>query len=356
MTKAVITVITATTKMPSQTMVAARLRRGRRRWSCEDPAACQSSRSSSPKTRVAGSGPASWIRTRLTTVLRRPRSSIDAAYSTIDAVKLLRALPVSKWKLLYAAGLVALSVVLYLLQWAVFQNGRSTLFYLLQDIAFLPISILVVTVIVAEAVAWRDREALLHKLNMVIGVFFSEVGNDLLRLLVAFDHAAADLSVPLHMDDDWDKARFTAARSWLAARPCACDARAGDLQAVADLLRDRREFLLRLIENPSLLEHQSFTELMWAVLHVGEEFTARGGAEGSRKPTSTISPGISDGRTACCCANGSGTCSTCGQTTRICTRWPCAPARCSACEARGAAEGRTRRGRWRAGDRRDEGA
>jgi hypothetical protein len=195
-------------------------------------------------------------------------------------VKLLRALAVGKWKLLYAAGLVALSMLLYLLQWAVFQNGRSTLFYLLQDIAFLPISILVVTVIVAEAVAWRDREALLHKLNMVIGVFFSEVGNDLLRLLVAFDRAASDLGAPLHMDDDWDKARFTAARSWLLARPCACDARAGDLQAVADLLRDRREFLLQLVENPSLLEHQSFTELMWAVLHVGEEFTARGGAEG----------------------------------------------------------------------------
>jgi hypothetical protein len=192
-------------------------------------------------------------------------------------MRLLRSLTDSKWKLLFAAGLVLLSGALYVLQWAIFDDGRSTLFYLLQDVAFLPISILVVAIIVAGAVAWRERESLIHKLNMVVGVFFSEAGNDLLRLLVAFDRAAADLSGLLEMDESWPKARFTAARQWLCDRPCACDARAGDLQALQDLLIDRRQFLLQLVENQSLLEHQSFTELMWAVLHVNEELAARGG-------------------------------------------------------------------------------
>ncbi len=194
-------------------------------------------------------------------------------------MKFLRALTLSKWKLLYAAALVLLSGVLYVLQWVVFQNGRSTMFYLLQDVAFLPISILVVTVIVAEAVAWRERESLMHKLNMVIGAFFAEAGNDLLCLLIAFDPTAPELCEPLDVDDSWTKTRFAAARRWLLSRPCACDARAGDLRALADLLAARRGFLLQLVANSSLLEHQSFTELMWAVLHVGDELAARGGPD-----------------------------------------------------------------------------
>jgi hypothetical protein len=265
MANAATTMSTATTAMPSQTIVVARLRRGRR-----------------------GGRPPELVVLPLMTLVLPSSDSRGPVYgrscSTIEQpclripsrMKLLRSLTYSKWKLLFAAGLVLLSGALYLLQWAVFDDGRSTLFYLLQDVAFLPISILVVAIIVAEAVAWRERESLIHKLNMVVGVFFSEAGNDLLRLLVAFDRAAGELSALLAMDENWPKTRFTAARQWLRDRPCACDARAGDLQALEELLRDRRQFLLQLVENQSLLEHQSFTELMWAVLHVNEELGARG--------------------------------------------------------------------------------
>lgn len=38
-----------------------------------------------------------------------------------------------------------------------------------------------------------------------------------------------------------------------------------------EFLESRRMFLLRLVENPSLLEHEAFTTLLRAVLHVSEE-------------------------------------------------------------------------------------
>ena len=37
----------------------------------------------------------------------------------------------------------------------------------------------------------------------------------------------------------------------------------------------KKDFLLRLLENPILLEHESFTELLWAVFHLAEELAAR---------------------------------------------------------------------------------
>ncbi len=40
-------------------------------------------------------------------------------------------------------------------------------------------------------------------------------------------------------------------------------------------MKDQRQFVLRLLENPNLLEHERFTDLLWAVLHVEEELEAR---------------------------------------------------------------------------------
>jgi hypothetical protein len=37
----------------------------------------------------------------------------------------------------------------------------------------------------------------------------------------------------------------------------------------------KRDFLLRLLENPNLLEHETFTEHLRAVFHLTEELTSR---------------------------------------------------------------------------------
>ena len=42
-----------------------------------------------------------------------------------------------------------------------------------------------------------------------------------------------------------------------------------------DYLLEKRTFFLRLLENPNLLEHETFTELLWAVFHLTDELAAR---------------------------------------------------------------------------------
>jgi hypothetical protein len=46
-----------------------------------------------------------------------------------------------------------------------------------------------------------------------------------------------------------------------------------------EFLVNRRGFLLGLLENPNLLEHETFTELLWAVFHLSEELESRPGFE-----------------------------------------------------------------------------
>ena len=49
----------------------------------------------------------------------------------------------------------------------------------------------------------------------------------------------------------------------------------GDLEALRDFLLQKRDFLLRLLENPNLLEHDSFSSLLLAVFHLTEELAQR---------------------------------------------------------------------------------
>lgn len=169
-------------------------------------------------------------------------------------------------------ALLVLATALYAVQYAAFDDPRSTLFYLLQDLAFLPISVLVLTLIVNGVLERRERRALLHKLNMVIGAFSSETGNELIRRLTRFDARAGELRDCPGPGEPGDAS--PPVRSQLAS--CASvDARRGDLTGLRDYLAGKRQFMLVLLENPSLLEHETFSELIWAVLHLAEELDAR---------------------------------------------------------------------------------
>jgi hypothetical protein len=47
------------------------------------------------------------------------------------------------------------------------------------------------------------------------------------------------------------------------------------LVCLKGFLVDKRKFLLALLENPNLLEHETFTELLRAVFHIAEELERR---------------------------------------------------------------------------------
>ena len=46
-------------------------------------------------------------------------------------------------------------------------------------------------------------------------------------------------------------------------------------EGLKEFLVNKREFMLRLLENPNLLEHESFTDVLWAVFHLTEELEVR---------------------------------------------------------------------------------
>jgi hypothetical protein len=173
-----------------------------------------------------------------------------------------------------AVVLLALSVVLYLIHYAIFRDAHHIYIYLLGDLAFLPLEVLLVALIVDRILDWREKRAMLSKMNMVVGVFFSEMGTRLMGdLLPGFDRSQM-ISV-LGVKPDWGANDFRRATDFADNLKPQADCRAIDLNALKSFLSHEHDLVLRLLENPNLLEHERFTDMLWAVSHLAEELEAR---------------------------------------------------------------------------------
>jgi uncharacterized membrane protein len=80
------------------------------------------------------------------------------------------------WRVRFGLLLIALSVILYLVHFFVFHDLTYVETYALGDLAFLPIEVLLVVLVVDWVITRQEKRSQLTKLNMVIGVYFSEVG------------------------------------------------------------------------------------------------------------------------------------------------------------------------------------
>jgi len=180
-----------------------------------------------------------------------------------------------KWQIILGLLLVAVSVILYNVQIRIFHSPRDTYFYLFQDLAFIPIQVLLVTLILNQLLNVREKLSMLNKLNMVIGTFFSEVGTTLLRSFAAIDQNTDGIREELLIKGEWTDQQFAAVIKRVRGNAFGIQYTGSDLEALKTILTGKRNFLLGLLENPNLLEHETFTELLWAVFHLSEELAVR---------------------------------------------------------------------------------
>ena len=181
-----------------------------------------------------------------------------------------------RWFLSLFFLLVGASALFYFGHFLIFQDSHHIFIYMIGDIAFVPLEVLLVTIIIHRLLERKAKKTRLEKINMVIGVFFTEVGSELLERLTAL-YAKRDKALDDLLSDikGWDDARYTLALASLKNISTRIRCNPQDLADLEDFLRDKKDVLVRLLENPNLLEHENFTELLWAITHVAEELEAR---------------------------------------------------------------------------------
>lgn len=168
-----------------------------------------------------------------------------------------------------------LSLILFAFHYLIFHDQHHIWIFFMGDLAFIPIEVLVVTLIIDRLLESREKEMRMEKLNMVIGTFFSTLGTPLLSMLSCADEGISSIRDDLVVEQDWDSGRFREVQARMLSQKCSISADGIDRQALKRLLTGNEDFLLRLLENPMVFEHESFTDLLLAVTHLTEELRAR---------------------------------------------------------------------------------
>ena len=181
----------------------------------------------------------------------------------------------TRWYLVLTIALISLSAVFYLIQVGIFHKEGDTVFYMLQDLAFVPVQVLLVTLFLNQLLTMRERRAKFKKLNMLIGTFYIEVGTELIRRLSEFSEDIPSVRDRMLVQTGWTEKDFAAAQAAVRNTDLGIDSRRADLDGLKVFLTSRRHFLLSLLANPNLLEHDLFTDLLWAVFHLVEELSVR---------------------------------------------------------------------------------
>ena len=181
----------------------------------------------------------------------------------------------SNWKITLGIVLIILSAVVYLIHYIIFRDPHHIFIYLIGDIAFVFINVLLVTLVIDTVLNNRSKKDKLEKLNMLIGVFFSEIGT---KLIVHFSDSDPDLEKikeNLIVDTNWSNEKFMDISKKLKSYKYNIEINRINLEILRSFLINKNDFLTRLLENPNLLEHESFTELLRAVFHLDEELRSR---------------------------------------------------------------------------------
>jgi hypothetical protein len=177
--------------------------------------------------------------------------------------------------IIIAAIFLGTSGVLYLIEYLIFKDIHFLTITLVASLAYLPLEVFLVVVLIERLLARREKLLLMQKLNMVVGGFFSEVGNDLIRNLHDYFGKNENSHRRFAIDLNWNHSDFSNAMALAHDLKLESIPANTDLEVLREFLHSKRPFLLSLLQNPNLLEHDQFTDLLWATTHVAEELEIR---------------------------------------------------------------------------------
>lgn len=179
------------------------------------------------------------------------------------------------WKTWLAILLVIISFALYLIIWEIYANLRGEeVFFFFEAVAFVPIEVLLVTIVIDSLLTRQEKQSRLEKMSMVIETFFSEVGSELIRRFLRFDRNSK-IGENLNVTAEWTDAQYLSVKKSLGSHNFDISYDSAELISLRGFITQKRQFLLTLLANPNLLEHESFTELLRATFHLIEELISR---------------------------------------------------------------------------------
>lgn len=159
--------------------------------------------------------------------------------------------------------LVTISAVMFFIHYLAFGQAENTAYYSLMSLCFIPINCLAVTIIFERLIDYKEKNERINKLNMLVGIFFSEIGSDLMHTLINADESAKNSITEF---DDLKKIEDK-----LLIHNYSINIEKIDLINLKRILIENNDLLINLISNENLLQHEIFTDLLMSVIHLRDE-------------------------------------------------------------------------------------
>lgn len=180
--------------------------------------------------------------------------------------------------------LICISAAIFIIQLTLFHKPGETEFLFLQDMAFLPLEVAIVTIVLGRLLNDREKKQKMKKMNMAISAFFSEAGTLMITGMLKFYREPGEISEKLDVTGKWKAGDYKNAVKFFKNNNFEIECLAENLREMKSLLSEKRSFMLIMLENPNLLEHDTFTDMLWAVFHLTDELLARENLDNLPKP------------------------------------------------------------------------
>ncbi len=133
----------------------------------------------------------------------------------------------------------------------------------------------IVTTLTQSLVASGEDKLHKRRIRMLMGLYFTEAGNGLLRIMVRYDLEIDSFRKDILVIDRWGAPEFSKLKATVIKKERFLDPKLFDLGSLLEYLGEKGGFLSRLLENPDLTENESFSDLLWATVHLRDELMAR---------------------------------------------------------------------------------
>lgn len=175
-----------------------------------------------------------------------------------------------KYIIMLGVMLSIFSAVLYFVNYIIFGDAHHLLVVFGEELAFMPVYVFITAVVAERLLSRSEKNEIARRTNALVGTFFNEIGYDIITILTKHDRNFATLKEAIRFNNEWDSAKFKNIHKFADTYKYGAPEGIEDFEEISKLLMARKDFLLILMSNASLLEKDEFSELLLAVNHIHE--------------------------------------------------------------------------------------
>lgn len=175
--------------------------------------------------------------------------------------------------------LIAIIIVFYIVYYLMFDNATEVLTSMIDNIVSVPFSVLITGILFNYILNRKDREREAEKVNMLVGVFYSEIGNSLLDIMVNSDECIDEIRDKALITPDWKEEDYIKLVDDFEKFDYCINLDKIDFDKLKLILDEATPMIIDLLSGNVLQNKEEFTEIIVAVFHLRCEIDDRYGED-----------------------------------------------------------------------------